>query len=324
LIHIDDRGSRSTGEGVARIARTYSKCKFVVVLNQFSKVDFDLGMTGHLNSFADLNIDSKLVGEPALWIADADCDFRPSYWTPILPVVSSRATYLDSADDLLGKTILEILGLEPGELHGISDTAFAYLSAEAEQLSELSTVKATDFLQRVLGEPESKALLASSQTLASAFIVARLAKWLERAALRPLDALVDAAHLAERRPYLLDATAEQMKDVEYWASLRGKEAAVLESSIPADVQLAVGEAWLGRPVYVNRRLEQVAGIRKKSEAFDYSILPDVVFAEDSSRFVPRDQAEEFRAGFNNFSDRRFVENFGDRTYGPQRRFAFGD
>lgn len=324
LIHIDQKGSRTTGEGVARLARVYSCCRYVIVLNQFARVDFDLSMTGNLASFADVNVFADLIGEPALWKADAPDDFRPSYWHPTIPVVEARTAYIRENPDVLDRSVLDLLGLKSSELHGISDSAFAYLSPEVQHLDDLPTVTVLQVLQRLLGQPEADGLVASSREMASAFAVSRLAKWLDRAMLRPLDALTDAAHLAERRPYLLGAEQAELADLNFWTTLRGKEAEQLAARVPKTVELPVGKHLLTRSVYVTARVDQIDGIEKMSDDFDYSTLPDTVFTEDTSRFVERKSAEEFRAGFNNFSDRRYVEHVTGRNYGPQRRFAFGD
>lgn len=324
LIHIDEKGSRTTGEGVARLARAYSCCRYVIVLNQFARVDFDLGMTGNLASFADVNVFAGLIGEPALWLADTQDDFRPSYWHPTIPLVEARKSYLMENPDVLDRRVLELLGLESSELHGISDAAFAYLSPEVQHLEDLEAITVLQVIQRLLGELEANSLVASSREIASAFAVSRIAKWLDRAMLRPLDALIDGAHLAERRPYLLKAEPEELANAGFWASLRGKEAKRLTGRVPEAAQLPLGARLLARSVYVTARLDQIPDIERLSDEFDYSLLPDTVFAEDTSRFIERKVAEEFRAGFNNFSDRRYIEHLEGRNYGPQRRFAFGD
>ena len=306
------------------MAKVYSCCRYVIVLNQFARVDFDLGMTGNLASFADVNVFAGLVGEASLWLDDPADDFRPSYWHPTIPLVEARKSYLAENPDILDSRVLGLLGLKSAELHGISDAAFAYLSPEVQHLEDLEAVTVLQVLKRLLGEPEADGLVASSREMASAFAVSRIAKWLDRAMLRPLDALIDAAHLAERRPYLLEAEPAELSDAEFWATLRGKEAERLTARVSEGARLLLGERLLARSVYVTARLEQIHDIEKLSDEFDYSILPDTVFAEDTSKFVKRKAAEEFRAGFNNFSDRRYVERLAGRNYGPQRRFAFGD
>ena len=78
-----------TGEEIAYLARCYSSCSLIVALNQFDhgSISFDLRMTGHLDSFADLN-----VGDPALsitglwsqkWVSSGE-EFRPWAW-PLIP-----------------------------------------------------------------------------------------------------------------------------------------------------------------------------------------------------------------------------------------------
>jgi hypothetical protein len=81
---------------------------------------------------------------------------------------------------------------------------------------------------------------------------------------------------------------------------------------------------LGKPVFSNARLEADPASIQLANAYDYPPTADVVFAEDTSRFVERIAAKEFRAGFGNFNDRRYVEYLQGKDYGPVRRFAFGD
>jgi hypothetical protein len=324
LIHIDDGGNRTTGEGVARLAKAYSRCGLIVVLNQFSKVDFDLSMTGHLVSWADVNVDARSIGEPALWRPVAEGEpFAPSYWSPLLQVADARKALTEKLAANLEIGVLASLDLHPEDLAGISDQAFAFLSEQAKSLPELAGVTVRTFLRQHLGSKDADPLMASPPDFAARLAASRIAKWLDRAVLRPLDAMADAAHLLERRPFLADASPQELEDPAWWADIRGVEGDKVRA-IVAQARLEIVSGLLDRSVFGMPRLEANVEITALLDAWDFAPTADVVFAEDTSRFIPRDAAEEFRAGFGNFNDRRFVEKLGEKTYGPIRRFAFAD
>lgn len=323
LIHIDEGGNRTTGEGVARLAKAYSRCGLVVVLNQFSKVDFDLSMTGHLTSFADVNVDALTVGEPALWCAASRADFKPSYWSPLLDVLPARRDRAAAFAEALDEPMLAQIGLRPDDLRGISDDAFSFLSETADALAALADISGRTFLTKVLGADEAEAVIASSRTIAANLLVSRLAKWLDRGIARPLEAAVDAAHLVLQRPYLLDATPEDLLSEDFWRYLRGGEADKLIQRVREVAFLEDASALVGKPLFAINRLERDRELSELADAYDFPPTADMVFAEDTSRFIPRPAAKPFRAGFGNFNDRRFVEGTAKR-YGPSRHFAFGD
>lgn len=323
LIGIDENGNRPTGEGFAKLAQVYSPCRYVIVLNQFARVDFDLAMTGHLSSFADVNVSAELVGEPALWKAGTEQDFRPSVWTPTIPTVEARRAYLDENPDLLDRPILELLGLEPRELHGISDSAFAYLSTEVQQLDDLAGITLLQVVERVLGATEAAGLVASSREMAIAFGVSGLANWLDRAMLRPLDALIDTAHLIERRPYLLDATPEELADAEFRKALQdrggrafGREGPAGRASRRPSPAFGQGDVCHGTnrshcgPRRDGRRLRLLDTSRRRFRRGQLAV-PVAEYGAGVSR------------GLQQFQ-RSPVRRDGQADYGPQRRFAFGD
>lgn len=286
LIHIDDRGNRTTGEGVARLAKAYSRCGLVVVLNQYSKVDFDLSMSGHLTSFADANVDSLTVGEPALWLAASEIDFRPSYWSPLLDVLPARRDCAAAFAEALDAPMLAQIGLRPGDLRGISDDAFSFLSETADSLAALAEISGRAFLAKILGADEAEALIASSPTIAANLLVSRLAKWLDRGIARPLEAVVDAAHLVLQRPYLLDATSEDLLNEDFWRQLRGVEAERLIERVKKVAYLERASALVGKPLFAIDRLERDKELSELAGAYDFPPAADVVFAEDTSRFIP--------------------------------------
>ena len=82
-------------------------------------------------------------------------------------------------------------------------------------------------------------------------------------------------------------------------------------------------ACLSKPSVWYRRLVADDQFNRRRAEFDFSRVPRIAFMEDSSEFVEISQGTEFRAGFHNAFDRRFVKRIEGVSYGPQRRFAFG-
>ncbi len=327
LLHLDKDGSRTTGEGVARLARTFSSCGVIVVMNQFKGPQFDLGMRGHSDSHADLNVDASLVGLPALWhdLESAAGQFDPTTWTPLpslLAAVRTLAADLEKAG--LNATMMDLLGLPEPALAELSDTAFGFVDSKAETADELAKVTVRGFLRQALRDDVlMKALEAYSPKTLFSFAAFRIAKWLERAVLRPMDVLVDGLHLVDRLPFLIDPVKIDVAKSENWNKAAGNPAELLRWDILAKYSNDRASACLGRTVFDWYRL---AGDDQIDQLQDAYIAEDVVrffLTEDTSRFVAREAVTRFRADFHNFGDRRAVERLGDITYGPMRRVTFG-
>ena len=90
LLHVDENNAQYTGEGLGRLARMFTDCSVVVILNQYPQAQFDLRLRGNLESHADLNVDAELVGTPGLW-QDAPWEgFRPWKWQTLLGAVVTQ------------------------------------------------------------------------------------------------------------------------------------------------------------------------------------------------------------------------------------------
>lgn len=327
LLHLDEDGSRTTGEGVARLARTFSSCGVIVVMNQFKGPQFDLGMRGHLDSHADLNVDANLLGFPALWrvLEPAEGQFNPTTWTPLtslLTAVRTLATDLEEAG--LDEPIAELLGLPEPALEGLSDTAFGFIDLKAETSDQLAKVTVRGFLSQALRDEKLvETLKAHSPKTLFEFAAFRIAKWLERAVLRRMDVLVDGLHLVDRLPFLIDPKKIKVGDPDNWHKAVASPKDFLQWDILAKYHNEKASMYLGRTVFDWYRL---AGDEQIDKLQDEYIIKDAgryFLAEDTSRFVPREAVTRFRADFHNFGDRRAVERLGDVTYGPMRRVTFG-
>jgi hypothetical protein len=328
LLHLDNDGSRTTGEGIARLARTFSSCGVIVVMNQFKGPQFDLGMRGHLESHADLNVDANLIDRSALWhdLEPAAGQFNPTTWTPLpilLAAVRTLAADLEKAG--LDATIMDLLGLPEEALAELSDTAFGFVDSEAETADELAKVTVRGFLSQALrDEVLVKAFEAHSPKTLFSFAAFRIAKWLERSVLRPMDVIVDGLHLVDRLPFMIDPEKVDVADPANWHKAALNPAGFLRWDVLSKYLNEKASAYLGRKVFDWYRL---AGDDQIDQLQDAYIAKDEVrffLAEDTSRFVSREAVTRFRADFHNFGDRRAVEQLrGDITYGPMRRVTFG-
>src|SRR5262249_46873034 len=101
----------------------------------------------------------------------------------------------------------------------------------------------------------------------------------------------------------------------------GAEAIIPEIAKPT--LYADSESWLGRPTFWWSRIQENELVIASRRDFDFVHLPNLVFAEDLSAFIPSAEATEFRTGYHNLNDRRFVKQVVGIEYGPKRRFAFG-
>jgi hypothetical protein len=324
LLHVDENNTRYTGEGVARLARAFSQCGVVVILNQYVEAQFDLGLRGHFESFADINVDGALIGTKGLWREDAGTGFKPWHW-PVLHQAArkfrERAKFL-SGPKRLSTGILEMLQMTRGDAERLSDTAFGLLAPTAESYEQIAKWTFAEFLRDNSAAIETRgteALIEKDPEAGAQIAASRVAKWLEREVLGPQDVLVDIPHLIQRCPFLLEG---DMSDLGTWNRAVHGGRDVLRKIIP-DAAWFKADNWLSRPAVWWQRLGAHELFQEARAGFDYSKAPDFVFLEDASCFVPMEEAKEFRADFHNIYDRRYLKLFEGIRYAPQRRLAFG-
>ena len=318
LVHIEEDGAQHTGEGIARLARTFAGCSVVVVLNQFEGIDFDLSLRGHLESHADLNIDGDRLTTPGLWRLPPWESFRPWYWQTLASAVEAQRARETLVAESFDRSIVEVLGMRVEDASRLSDSAFGFIAPTAEDFPALQGQTFQAFLSTTQDGRDAEALLDLDRAGAARFVAARIGKWLEREVLGPQDVLLDVPHLLQRFPFLME---EEIEDPSAW-NQAVHEVGWLRGTLDEDAWFGPGEC-LSRPAVWYRRLEENRAISERRATFDFSVVPELVFLEDRSMFVPRSEAKEFRAGFHNSYDRRFVVPIEGIRYGPQRRFAFG-
>ncbi len=325
LLHLDNDGSRTTGEGIARLARSYSKCGAIVVMNQFKGPQFDLGMRGHLDSHADINVDAELIGCRALWEdVPAEGEFKPTTWT-LLPDLLAAAR--DLAEKLssggMDAAIMPILGLEEEALAELSDTAFGFLSSEAETANDLASVTVRKFLDRSLNANIVECLSNHAAELLFNFAAFRIVKWLDRAVLRPMDVLIDTVHLVDRLPFVIDLDKTGVSNSVAWAEAAAKPFERLCRDVLERFHNQPASKALGRAVFDWYKITLDDEIDEMQDKYLEEQPTRFHLAEDTSRFVGKGALTRYRADFHNFGDRRAIEKLDGISYGPLRRIRFG-
>ena len=315
LLHIDENNAYYTGEGVGRLARMFSNCAVVVILNQFLGVDFDLSLRGHMQSYADLNINSEILATPGLWRSPPWEGFRPWVWQTLSKAVKTQRAREKMVEENWKNSIVNTLGMREEDAERLSATAFGFIARQAKDFDSLVEVTFRDFLSGTLNKRDVEASLDTGSAVRLA--AARIGKWLEREVLGPQDVLIDTPHLVQRFPFLI---GERMCELDAWNDVASNMDS-LPDTINEEYAFRLGDV-LSRPAVWGQRFEKDGEIVRKRSEFDFGNVPDFVFAEDMSAFVPMENAKEFRASYHNFFDRRFAAVVDGIRYMPQRRLAF--
>ncbi|WP_049730528.1 hypothetical protein [Rhizobium ecuadorense] len=326
LLHLDGAGSRTTGEGVARLARTFSTCGAIVVMNQYRGAQFDLGMRGHLESFADVNVAADLIGSKSLWRAvapQADL-FNPTFWRP-MPVLleASRDLAKSLSDKGFDAPIAAQIGLELEASTELSDTAFGFLSGKAQTAEDLQKITLREFLTQSLDPKIVEPLLDTMPDVLFNFASFRIIKWLDRAVLRPMDVLIDVPHLIDRLPFLILQEKNDIDDPDAWSQAALDPEGRLNWELVSKYRNDAASKALGRLVIDWHRLSHDSQIDDMQDEYLEKNATRFHLAEDTSRFLKRENLTQYRADFHNFGDRRAIEKLATITYGPQRRMRFG-
>jgi hypothetical protein len=290
-----------TGEGVAYLARCYSRCGLIIALNQYGENNFDLTLKGNPGSFADLNMGSTQLSNQGLWGEPWD-GFRPWYW-PLLPLATEalERRAADLLDGHLDEPIMNYLGFpeEISETLPRSSKEFLFLGNETESVTFREFVT-----------PPGSGLRSKDKTLddesVARIAASRIAKWLERMVLAGQDILVDAPHLVTRFPSLL---TNDIEDREVWnrtASFKGVSSIGIKYKTIQEFRFEKQD-WLSRPAWFWRRVSSHDRITEVADPWSTK-RPDLVFCEDLSKFLPQNATHEFVADLPSPFVRRFVSN----------------
>lgn len=290
-----------TGETVAYLARCYSKCGLILIMNQFGGDNaFDLTLGVDRESFADVNIGSAQLANVGLWTGSSQ-GFRPWHWPALLREYGAWEKRLDQIKTQLDVQLVDFFGFSSQFLELLSRRAREFVegSLPIEKLTFRTFVETSpNVLQR-------KDKLTDDDQL-SRVAAARLCKWLERVILVDEDLIVDAPHLVQRYPSLLRGKATEINSWNVVADLQEP----VEKGINAELVAAntfTRTEWLSRPAWYGRRVSANTNIEEVKDPWtvhDHGF----VFCEDLSRFLPKDLARQFVSDVQSPYARRYVSN----------------
>lgn len=301
-----------TGEVVAYLARCFSRCGFIVGVNQFGDKTFDLSLCGHPESFADLNIGAEDIENPGLW-KNGWSGFRPWYW-PLLPYaynsLEQRVAELTDLDasifDFLGLTSEQVATLPRGVLEFLTKGNVA--DAQKTTFREFVTQSGSGLARKEKTTDEFQRRVAAT----------RLGKWLDRYLLGGQNTLVDAPHLVTRFPSLLN-NATEIRTLDATAQLVPARELPLKLDLIAKYQFGKTE-WLSRPAWFWEALKDDPVISEVASPWKREDFP-FRFCEDISRFQAPDDCKEFVANLPSPFTRRYVKRLDGVEYIPELRFS---
>jgi len=313
LFQLEDPGY-ITGENLAYLSRCYSGCGLIIAVNQFEEGRnvFDLTLSGHLETFADLHLGDPQLFNAGLW-AEPWEGFRPWAW-PLLPLALEKFKQrVRDLRDHLDQSIFEFLELTDLE-KSLPRSALEFV-ARTDEPCEVSFTK---FVTESGNGLKRKDMPFSRESIAQ-IAAARLAKWLEYVLLPGQDILVDAPHLISRYPSLVEGKS---KDINAWnktASFGTFEEVGLDHATIEDFRFKRDE-WLSRPAWFWKGVSNCSDVAEVADPWSTD-RPGFVFCEDISCFAPEEQARGFDTGLLSPNARRFIKGVDEVEYIPRARFS---
>ena len=275
----------TTGSRLAYLLRCFSKCGFIIVLNEFRRNVFDLRLGSPPEGFADIHIGDEQIGNPGLWQAPFD-GYRPWYW-PVVPKARENFELcVKDVQDNLETRILDFLDLDR-VIDWIPRRAWDFLLVK----QKIEEVTFKDFVKSSHGGISAKDSLIPEQIARVA--AARIVTLLNSIILPEQSVLVDAPHLVSRIPSLI---LNQRDEIGMWNKLCNPVTHEIDDLLVENLREYKFKQshWLWRPAWYWPEINKDEGI---GEVKDSRLVEDVawVFCENISRFVPVDFVRDFRA-----------------------------
>lgn len=316
LIEIDEAG-RVTGEQLAGLARVFSKCGYIVVLNQRPELDFDLTMRIDFEGRADLSLPLDHVFSPGLWGSVwSNKTFRPWHWPNLLEAPKRQKARERELKGRLGDKIAKFFDIPETIASKLPRAASEHLSITNDPVK----ITFQDFLESgsLAADPKDREGILKNEEISIRVAAARVARWLENALLVPQDILIDVPHLIRPLPFLLKGP---VKEINRWNDVVDLDAASGITATALASHKFKRTNWLSRPAYWWPTIQNDKKLVKKKRDFDLATLPDFVFREDTSDFGSRSTSEEFVPEMTSAFDRRYIAKLPRKQYGPMVRLA---
>ncbi len=322
----DKGGVPYTGEDLAYWVRAYSGCKIIVAINQFSGRSaadnpFELDLSGHPESYADINITAAQINNDGLWHSPWTTDFRPWYWPVIPDLVEKFDARVNFVRQHLDQPLLSSLGIDDDLVKILPRKVEAFLGGKKGEVSKTTFRAFVESSGNGLKPKDKEGGDAEGMDRVCRLAAARVSRWLEDMVLSGQEILVDAPHLVARHPWLLKAKNLATKQV--W-----DKTANIPSGARSDEKLGIDfdairsfridPIWTSRPAWfwpkIVARAQHPGAIPRG--------IPDLVFCEDTSRFEERSNAKQFVSGVESSHIRRYVSGrVAGVTYRPEVRFS---
>jgi hypothetical protein len=325
-----DKDPRS-GREIAYLARCFSRCGFIVLLNEHGTNPFDLTLTGYADSFADLNIGAHQLANPGLWRQPWQ-GFRPWAWPLIPKGVVDLSSRIGSIEKELDNSIIDVLGLRH-VLSYLSRPIIDFLSAGDHRPE---TVTFREFVHdSTNGLLYKDRALALPEQLIARIAAARISHWLERLVLAAQDVLIDAPHLVGRYPSLAATThAPTAATLNKTASIDSDKPSGFKSE-KIDNHSFNQPGWLSRRAWFGPALAKDTALPEVANPWESQDL-QFGFCEDISRFLPLTGCRSFIADVGSSFVKRYLVDTGsqsqeskgykdslqDVSYQPSARLAY--
>lgn len=330
LRHLDDHCGFATGEEIAYSARLFSRVKIIVVVNHpnMGLNNFDLTLQRDREFRGDVYVGHKQVGNPGLWIAEPGHDgFLPWSWPVLLEDVCTFQECVSEIKQNFQKPVLNYFGLDQPETRP-SPEMLAYLGIKRDEDKSMSELaKLMTFVR-----PKDLETLGNDEPRHVHVVTALLRRWFRRWLLPPQTLFADMPHIALTLPW----GVLNYENQDTWNRLalcgRSDKKCDLQSLLSPEIVGAQFShiGWTGRPTFTLRRARasiETNGI--PMSRFRLNKMPDLVFAEDLSRFIPAGAALPYSVTLDGEPQSRNVsspdnveirdENFhlADVVYSPQ-------
>lgn len=311
LFDYSDTGD-TTGNRLAYLLRCFTRCGFIIILNEFRPNTFDLslGNPSGPEHFADLHVGAEQIGNPGLWNA-AVCGYRPWSW-PVVPITARQFKQcVDDVHENLDTPILEFFGME-NLIHWLPERAWEFLSGR----QEVQEVTFRALVESAHSGISIKDKLISEQVTRVA--TARIRTLLNSVILPDQNLLVDAPHLVSRFPSLI---TEGQDDPHIWNMMCNPIGQGIEDLLVDGLEGHKFKEphWLWRPAWYWPNINRDESIDEVRDPWMKKEL-DWVFCENISRFVPLEFTQDFRA----LVSPPFIRRFVFRSDSPGAESYIGD
>lgn len=304
---VDDVVSKlrnQSGDAIARQVRSYTTANAIVVVNMFHPRHrngrvFDLTLMQQTRTHADAHVSAAELDDDTLWAWDPP-DRRRVFDPWYRDVLPELADVVDRSNtvmaDLLDEPVLQTLGIDAAQLVARQLDVFGSADPADATFRQLATG------QFGLPYPDE---MATDDAAAARMAASVVRRWLARVLLPAQNVIVDAPpHLVARFPRLGPeaATADE------WDKTTAKQVAGEPLSAAAPARASALDAFVTRPTYFAEVARQIQ--RERDSAPDLG-GDDLVFAEDTSRFIPRAEGQEFESDVAGNYATRWIENLED-------------